>query len=312
MSDLVPPTSAIFNPITGATFTSGFATTRDLFGQTSQQIGNARTTDNSGTSWTGGEWWQQLQPGSWNGVGFILDAANTLAGRRVAIHEYPYRDDAWVEDLGKLPRRFQIQGYLTGDDVYRQRDAMIAACEIAGPGTLVHPTLGSISCVLLEFSTADRRERGRYVEIQFAFILAGDVKYPAATIASGNAISTASAALNAASKGDLGGALKSITGGASPFASASSSLGAIAEIPRAAISSLTSFTSMATGAVNDATRIMGAVRGIQGIFGRFAVGSRSTMLPVTATVQSVLAAATTTRTAVYAAADLVNRTAALL
>ena len=45
------------------------------------------------------------------GVGFVLDAGDTAAGRRVAIHEYPYRDDAWAEDLGKLPRRFSIQAF---------------------------------------------------------------------------------------------------------------------------------------------------------------------------------------------------------
>ena len=38
-----------------------------------------------------------------------------------------------------------MQAFLTGDDVYQQRDAMLKACEQSGPGTLVHPTLGSDS-----------------------------------------------------------------------------------------------------------------------------------------------------------------------
>jgi hypothetical protein len=69
-------------------------TALDLFGQTAQTIGSAAAIDNSGNSWSSGEWWQQLQPGSWRGCGFVLDAGETRAGRRIAIHEYPYRDDA--------------------------------------------------------------------------------------------------------------------------------------------------------------------------------------------------------------------------
>ena len=267
----------------------------DLFGAVSQTIGLARTIDNSGNSWAGGEWWQQLQPGSWRGVGFVMDAAETHAGRRVAIHEYPYRDDVWPEDLGKLPRRFAIQCYQTGDDVYQQRDALIAACEQPGPGTLVHPTLGSVQCVLLDFAVADRRERGRYVEAVLTFILAGAVQFPTVAIASGQAVTSAAAGLGLASLGDLGTALAPL-----------------GQVAHTVVASVNTYTGMAVSAVNDASRIMGAVRGLQGFYGRYAVGSRQTMQPAIATVQTALAAATTARTAVHAAADTVNLLGRLL
>jgi prophage DNA circulation protein len=269
--------------------------TADLFGLATQTVGNARTIDNSGNSWSGGEWWEQLQPGSWRGVGFVLDAGQTAAGRRIALHEYPYRDDAWAEDLGKLPRRFSVQAFLVGDDVYQQRDAMLRVVEQSGSGTLVHPTLGSIQCVLLDFSATDRRERGRYVELQFAFILAGDVQYPATAIATGSAVTSAAAALTAASQGDLGAALAPI-----------------AIVPQAATASVPQFTGMATAAVSDASRIIGSVRGLQGCYGRFSNGSLSTLQPANATVSGVLAAATTARSAVFVAAATVNRIASLL
>lgn len=268
----------------------------DLFGQAAQVVGTAKTIDNSGNSWSGGEWWQQLQPGSWRGVGFVLDAAPTAAGRRIALHEYPYRDDAWAEDLGKLPRRFGVQGFLVGDDVYTQRDAMLRVVEQSGAGTLVHPTLGSIQCVLLDFSATDRRERGRYVEVSFTFILAGDVQYPTTAIATGSAVVSAAAALGAASQSDLG-----------------ATLAPILAVPQKAIAAVSQFTGLATAAVSDASRIIGAVRGLQGgYYGRFANGSLSTLQPATATVSGLLAAATTARSAVYAGADLVNRMARFL
>jgi prophage DNA circulation protein len=264
-------------------------------GQLTQTLGTSRIIDNSGESWADGSWFLQLQPGSWRGCGFVLDAGDTVAGRRVAIHEYPYRDDAWAEDLGKLPRRFSIQAFMVGDDVYQQRDAMIAACEQAGPGTLIHPTLGSIQCVLMEFQVTDRRERGRVVEVQFSFIIAGDVQYPATVIATGQNVLAQAGLLNAASAADLG-----------------SALAGVGPVTRTAASGVSQFTGMATGAVDDAARIFGCVRGLQGFYGRYATGNRQAMQPATATVHSVLSDATRSRTAVYAAADLVNLTASLL
>ena len=265
-------------------------------GQIAQTAGNAFTIDNSGQPWTGTDDWRlRLQPGSWRGCGFVLDAGETHAGRRVAIHEYPYRDTIWVEDLGKLPRRFNITAFLVGDDVYSQRDALVNACEQAGPGTLVHPTMGTVQCVMLDFIVTDRRERGRMVEVSMQFVLAGAVAFPGITAASTDAISNAASALGTASMSDLGHTL----GG---FAIA---------IPTAA-RQVTGFTSMVTSAVGDATRSLNAVRGLVGYFGRFDTGGRTTLLPSSATVGSCLSAATTLRSAVLQGCAQVNQLAGLL
>lgn len=265
------------------------------FGSVAQVVGRNATIDNSGQSWSAGDWWQQLQPGSWRRVGFVLDAGQTVAGRRIALHEYPYRDDVWAEDLGKLPRRFSIQGFLVGDDVYSQRDAMIAACEQPGAGTLVHPTLGAIQVVLLDFNVTDRRDRGRYVEVQLAFIVAGDVRYPATAIATGQAVTTASSNLRAASQRDLG-----------------ATLAAMPAVPQPAMASVQGFSNAATHAVADPGAIMGSVRGLRGFYGRFSNGSLSTLLPAAATVPGLLSAATTARSLVSANAHTLNDRARLL
>jgi prophage DNA circulation protein len=260
-----------------------------------QSLGGSRAIDNSTASWAGGSWAQQLQPGSWRGVPFVLDSGDTAAGRRVAIHEYPYRDDTWAEDLGRLPRRMSIQAWVVGDDCYQQRDAMIRACEQSGSGTLVHPTLGSIECVLMEFQTTDRRERGRVVEFQFAFIVAGDVKFPATAIATAQNVASAIGKLTGASASDLGTTLASI--------------GSVAKI---ATNTVTKYTGFASAIVGDASRIFNSVRGLTGFFGRYSVGSRSTLQKATTTVQSALRAATTARTLVTTGASLVNRLASFL
>ena len=260
-----------------------------------QEFTGSQTPDGSGLSWGGGSWFQQLQPGSWRGAGFFLDSGETAAGRRVAIHEYPYRDDAWAEDLGKLPRRFTVQAFIVGDDVYQQRDAMLRACEQAGAGTLVHPTLGSIQCVLLEFGCADRRERGRVVELQFTFIVAGDVLYPSTATATGANVLGAAAKLTTASASDLGSTLQKI-----------------GNVAKSAWATVSHYGGIAMSLAGDATRIFNSVRGLVGFYGRYATGKRSTLQSVNATVSGVIGAATTARTLVNNSAALVTRLASFL
>ncbi|VTN15523.1 Mu-like prophage DNA circulation protein [Raoultella terrigena] len=78
-------------------------------------------------------------------------------GRRQAVHEYPYRDTAWIEDMGRGVRRIVIRGFLIqdsqmygGGDVITQRQALINACEEKGTGTLIHPTLGEMTVAIPE------------------------------------------------------------------------------------------------------------------------------------------------------------------
>lgn len=111
--------------------------------------------DTLGLSSTGGwDWQSHINQASFRGVPFGVISGESVVGRRVAVHEYPYRDTVWVEDLGRSARKFTLRGFLIQDslvysagDVFSQRDAMIAACETSGGGLLVHPTLGEMNSV---------------------------------------------------------------------------------------------------------------------------------------------------------------------
>ena len=148
---------------------------------------------------------------------------------------------------------------------------------------------------LVEFAATDRRERGRYVELMFAFILAGDVQYPSTSIATGRGVLSACSKVLSASQGDLGSALSSI-----------------AIVPQAALASVSQFTGMAVSAVSDAGRIVGAVRGLAGNFGRFSNGSLSVLQSANSTVSGLLSAATSARSLVSTTASTVNSLANLL
>ena len=225
--------------------------------------GNSLAVDQSSSSWLASSWWEQLQPGSWRGVGFVMDTAETKAGRRTSVHEYPYRDSVWVEDLGRLPRRFAFTAYLTGDDVYSQRNNMLQACEQAGPGTLVHPTFGSVECVLLDFTAADRRERGRYVEISLVFVVSGDLLFPVAGQATGSQVNGYADALDDASAQDF-----------------SASVASLQRVPQLSTQALPQWSSLAVTAVNDPARALASVAGLQGYYGRYSAGRMGALQPI--------------------------------
>ncbi|MGF6792776.1 DNA circularization protein [Paraburkholderia sp. 35.1] len=136
-------------------------------------------------------YFQALQPASWRGVPFATRGGTLRVGRRVSVHEYPYRDDVWVEDLGRAGRRISVTGFLLqdaaygGGDVLAQRAAMIAACETPdrGDGELVHPSLGHLNASLLEFECEETTDRGRSFEVRFTFIAGGAQQFPTVAIA---------------------------------------------------------------------------------------------------------------------------------
>ncbi|MBE8595340.1 DNA circularization N-terminal domain-containing protein [Xenorhabdus sp. BG5] len=61
----------------------------------------------SGSSW---KWAEHLRPASFRGVPFAVISGESVFGRRQAVHEYPYRDTAWIEDLGRATRRITLRG----------------------------------------------------------------------------------------------------------------------------------------------------------------------------------------------------------
>lgn len=119
-------------------------------------------------------WRDELRPASWRGRRFDVWVTDSHFGRRVAVHEYPFRDEPWVEDLGRGIRRLTVIGYLVGDDVAAQQDDMVEAAEQEGAGELVHPTLGLRQVTLVDLATNARHDLGRVIELTFQFLEGGE------------------------------------------------------------------------------------------------------------------------------------------
>lgn len=94
-------------------------------------------------------WRTQLQPASFRGVPFHVRSADTEEGRRGVLHEYPLRDDPFVEDMGRKAGEFSLEAFVLGDDYFPARDALRDALKQPGSGELVHPTLGRMQVALV-------------------------------------------------------------------------------------------------------------------------------------------------------------------
>lgn len=80
---------------------------------------------------------------SFRGVPFFVEEADRSGGRRAKVHEFPLRDDPYVEDLGRKSRVFRINGYVIGGDYAQQKNRLLSVLEdSSGPGELFHPYYG--------------------------------------------------------------------------------------------------------------------------------------------------------------------------
>lgn len=126
-------------------------------------------------------WRDRLLPASFRGVPFHVRVADTEEGRRGVLFEFPQRDAPFVEDLGEAAGEFSLDAFVIGPDYFGARDALRAALKAAGPGELVHPTLGRLTVAL----TARYRmsesltDRGGMAVFSLRFVQTGEQPSPA-------------------------------------------------------------------------------------------------------------------------------------
>ncbi|MDH4229956.1 MAG: DNA circularization N-terminal domain-containing protein [Nitrospirota bacterium] len=124
-------------------------------------------------------WRDQLQPGSFRGVPFGVEGgADTTIGRRTILHEFPGRDAPYTEDLGRKAREFTFDLLVIGADYMGARDALMGAIEAPGPGTLIHPWLGTLRVAVTQARMSETTREGGMARFSVTFVLAGDLAMP--------------------------------------------------------------------------------------------------------------------------------------
>ena len=143
-------------------------------------------------------WKLRIQQASFRGVPFQVYMAGGELGRSTALHVFPNGSAPYPEDMGKAPQFYDVQGFVSGSSYMAQRDALEAAFQQPGPGTLVHPWYGSLYVALAgpvrtQHSAAD----GGLWQFQARFVR---VEKPGGLTGSPNLMDSVSARVQAAAE----------------------------------------------------------------------------------------------------------------
>lgn len=108
-------------------------------------------------------WLTTLWPSSFKGVPFWSERTQEMGGRRVVEHEFPMRDEPFLEDLGEALRKFDVTAYVASDSADAEAAALAAVCAARGPGLLVLPVQGQVLVRCLEFARDHEKDRLGYI-----------------------------------------------------------------------------------------------------------------------------------------------------
>lgn len=143
-------------------------------------------------------WRKQFQYGRFRDAWFHVEAHDAAGGRRVALHEYPRRDEPYAEDLGRKAREFSIECFVIGTEYMWARDQLLAALEKPGPGTLVHSYLGTRQVAVRDYRLRESSRDGGVAQFSITFVEAGRALQPATSVDTAAAVDVAASAAAAA------------------------------------------------------------------------------------------------------------------
>lgn len=160
-------------------------------------------------------WKERIQPASFKGAPFAVSGDEHEDGRRTVVHEFPQRDEVYVEDLGAATGRFTIQAFVIGQDYMNKRDALESVLNEPGPGTLVHPWYGEITVSQgAPYKVKHSAEDGGMAVFTLSFVRDAAPASPAAGVNQGQRALAKAAAAGTEACSSLNAALASVVAGA--------------------------------------------------------------------------------------------------
>lgn len=122
-----------------------------------------------------------IREGSFNGVPFHvfesvqpykagLDQVQDSGGRRKVKYQFPYIDGQTTDDLGRKPGTYSFNILLHGRDYLVGYKRLFAELNKPTPGTLIHPVLGPITCVMEDYQIMHRSSDRKAMAISLTMI----------------------------------------------------------------------------------------------------------------------------------------------
>lgn len=151
-------------------------------------------------------WRDRIDPelrGSFRGVEFHVEYANTNGGRRWLVFEYPRRDQPYTEDMGRRAKEWSLSFFVVGDDYDLQRQRMDDALDAPGAATLVHPYRGRLSVVATDVRSSESWDEGGICRYDVTFVESGEDLLPETSVDTQREVGLAADAAQAEAEKDF-------------------------------------------------------------------------------------------------------------
>lgn len=140
-----------------------------------------------------------LQAASFRGVQFAVRAIGGTEGRRTKIHQFPGREDAVADDLGRSAPTYRYEAVVTGEDWAERYQMLLLAYRTRGPGELVTPEGYRVNVVASSDADYSVSSVGEVV-LSLSFTEVADAPMPTWEVDQYTAIQSANASLLEATK----------------------------------------------------------------------------------------------------------------
>lgn len=120
--------------------------------------------------------------GSYAGVPFFVEEAETSGGREVVSTPLPFSETHVNEDVGKKVRSFPIKFYLVGADCESKRESLEEAFNKEGVFELVHPHYGRFNARCSAYSLSFKKDEQEFISGEATFVPEQDPKETANSV----------------------------------------------------------------------------------------------------------------------------------
>jgi prophage DNA circulation protein len=119
-----------------------------------------------------------------SGGGFDRSSSSSGTRRTTSTETF----DPYMEILGLIADAWTVTALLVGPDCLARRDALIAACRVAEPGTLRLPTYGNFEDMMARVNVAETPSRGGLVRLTLTFFKTSKQPFPEPVKAGGEVL----------------------------------------------------------------------------------------------------------------------------
>lgn len=118
------------------------------------------------------DWPRTLKKASFRGVAFYVETDKVKTGRRLVVHEFPHRDDPYVEDMGRAANTITVTAYVVGDSADDQEAQLRRACDQGGAAALVLP-IAKLTAHCQDCSRDFHKDKLGYIAFDLQFVREG-------------------------------------------------------------------------------------------------------------------------------------------